>query len=248
MQNLEEYTLDAITTGVQEDEGTYTCLACGARFEEGEVYPLDGRFFTAQRAAAQHAQTAHGPWLEALLSQPGRYLALTEHQKTLVRLLAAGQSDAEVAKHTGASPATVRRQRFAFREKAKRAKMYLAVYALMEAGRAPRQEELVPIRAYAPEGDERFAITEKENARILQNAFESMQPLRLRAIPAKEKKKVAVLNVIATAFAPGREYTEPEVNAVLKEIYPEDHVSLRRYLVEYGFMQRQANGSRYCLL
>ena len=79
------------------------------------------------------------------------------------------------------------------------------------------------------------------------NNFLSLEPLRLKNFPAKEKKKIVVLVEIAGQFRRDVSYTEKEVNALLAEIYPEDYVTLRRYLIEYGFMDRTQNGSAYWL-
>jgi hypothetical protein len=41
-------------------------------------------------------------------------------------------------------------------------------------------------------------------------------------------------------------YAEKEINEILKAIY-EDYVMLRRYLIEYGFIDRKSDGSEYWL-
>lgn len=245
--DLEQLGLSELAGGIVAgpQPGSYTCLECGAVFSGEEVYPVDGRFFTAEKAARHHAAHAHGSRLEHLLGEDARYVALTDIQKELLRLLAQGHTDAEIARKTGTSPATVRRQRFTFREKAKQAKLYLAIYQLAMQGSGQAKEALVPILGGIPEGDERFLITTAEYASYIKNAFESTQPLRLRALPAKEKRKVAVLNEITKQFDPTREYTEKEVNALLRAIHQDDYVTLRRYLVEYRFMRRERDGSRY---
>jgi hypothetical protein len=53
-----------------------------------------------------------------------------------------------------------------------------------------------------------------------------------------------VLRKIAQQFKEGRQYSEKEVNRVLMRIY-EDHVLLRRYLIEYGFLDRTRDGAIY---
>jgi DNA-binding transcriptional ArsR family regulator len=60
----------------------------------------------------------------------------------------------------------------------------------------------------------------------------------LTSIPAQQKKRDAVLRFLAERFEPERMYDEREVNAVLREYHP-DVASLRRYLVDGGFLQRQ---------
>src|SRR5215212_10808491 len=60
---------------------------------------------------------------------------------------------------------------------------------------------------------------------------------RLRQIPASRKKRVIVLRRLLERFAPGRSYPESEVNELLREAH-EDVATLRRELVDYGFMVR----------
>jgi hypothetical protein len=60
---------------------------------------------------------------------------------------------------------------------------------------------------------------------------------RLRQIPASRKKRVVVLRRLLGRFAPGRAYPESEVNDLLREAH-DDVATLRRELVDYGFMVR----------
>lgn len=48
-----------------------------------------------------------------------------------------------------------------------------------------------------------------------------------------------VLEYVAGRFEPDRQYAEPEVNELLKSLH-DDHVSLRRYLVDEGLLDREA--------
>jgi hypothetical protein len=63
---------------------------------------------------------------------------------------------------------------------------------------------------------------------------------RLHTMPTRHVKRQLVLDRIAQRFEPGRTYDEREVDAVLKEIH-DDHAALRRYLVDDGFLTREAN-------
>lgn len=67
---------------------------------------------------------------------------------------------------------------------------------------------------------------------------------RLKEIPAKPKKLLAVLRWAIQRFEPGRRYEEREVSALLKEIHP-DYARLRRELVETGLLARQGGGGQY---
>ncbi len=71
--------------------------------------------------------------------------------------------------------------------------------------------------------------------RVLHSFFEGG---RLLSIPAQHSKRVIVLRYLAeTIFEPGREYPEGEVNQLLALRHP-DVASLRRSLVDEGFMSR----------
>ena len=74
---------------------------------------------------------------------------------------------------------------------------------------------------------------EEDNA-VLRAFFEGP---RLRQIPASRKKRVVVLRRLLERFAPGRSYPESEVNDLLREAH-DDVATLRRELVDYGFMVR----------
>lgn len=70
---------------------------------------------------------------------------------------------------------------------------------------------------------------------------------KLTHLPNKQKKTGVVMRWLATLFQPDRLYSEQEVNAVLKTVYEEDFVSLRRDLVDYGYLRRERGGGKYWL-
>ena len=92
--------------------------------------------------------------------------------------------------------------------------------------------------------DERLLITDEEYQKILGNIFESLDPLRLKVLSSREKKKLVALRRIAEEFEPDRQYSEKEVNAILKAIFP-DFATLRRDLIDYGYLKRTADCSAY---
>lgn len=94
---------------------------------------------------------------------------------------------------------------------------------------------------------DKFDITPEEEEKILNNVFSSLTPLKLKVISSKAKKKAVIFKKIAEQFEKGKKYTEMDVNAVLKQIYPEDHSTLRRGLIEMGYMDRKSDGSEYWL-
>jgi hypothetical protein len=61
---------------------------------------------------------------------------------------------------------------------------------------------------------------------------------RLTEIPAKEAKRMIVLERIALEFEPGVRYDEKEVNAIVGRFF-NDYASLRRYLIDAGLLARE---------
>ena len=65
-----------------------------------------------------------------------------------------------------------------------------------------------------------------------------IQDGRLVIVPTKRSKLLLVLDHLAQEFELGVTYPETDVNDVL-ERYHSDYVSLRRYLVDEGFLTRE---------
>jgi hypothetical protein len=74
-----------------------------------------------------------------------------------------------------------------------------------------------------------------EEERVLRQYFRAG---RLTEIPAKRSKRLIVLERMALEFDDGLRYPEREVNETLKR-FAEDHVSLRRYLIDEGLLSRE---------
>jgi hypothetical protein len=60
---------------------------------------------------------------------------------------------------------------------------------------------------------------------------------RLVAVPKRRSARLAVLDLLANQFEPGRRYSEKSVNSVLSRYHP-DFCALRRYLVDEEFLER----------
>jgi len=68
---------------------------------------------------------------------------------------------------------------------------------------------------------------------------------KLMMIPKKEKNKLLVLQIVLEMLkAKSLEFTEKELNEEIKEIYP-DYSLIRRYLVDYKFLERDNYGRMY---
>lgn len=62
---------------------------------------------------------------------------------------------------------------------------------------------------------------------------------RLTSIPTSHAKRLVILDWLAQLFEPGRRYSEQMVNLVLGQHHA-DTAALRRYMVEAGFLDREA--------
>ena len=229
-----------------EKNGLYKCLFCGTVFEQGIIYPIGEQFADAFKAVRIHMETAHGSVFHMLLSEDRRNTGLTDVQKEMLANFYNGLSDKDIAKTSGASPSTVRYQRFNFREKAKQAKLILAISELLEEKLKRKNNEFLEIHESATMVDERYIVTDAEADKIINTFFISLTPPILKSFSSKEKNKLVILRTITKQFEPSMKYTEKQVNEILKAIY-HDYATIRRYLIEYGFIGRTSDCSEYWL-
>jgi TetR/AcrR family transcriptional regulator len=78
---------------------------------------------------------------------------------------------------------------------------------------------------------------------------------RISAYPRKRRDRHILLKSIVLTLEDEKDYTEPEINEAIKSwltgmFDPQglDHVSLRRHLVDEGYLDRSRNGSRYWVI
>jgi hypothetical protein len=84
---------------------------------------------------------------------------------------------------------------------------------------------------------------QQDNARkVLKNYLNADGSLK--QIPPRGNKLLIVLHFIVDAFAFDTDYTEKEVNTILRRFHL-DTASLRRYLVDNNLLARESNGSKY---
>ena len=60
---------------------------------------------------------------------------------------------------------------------------------------------------------------------------------KLVAFPRKNDQMITVLNEVVQKFEPEKRYDERDVNVILEEVN-EDYCTIRRLLVDYGYMER----------
>ncbi len=249
MSNLSDLfwqaSLDDIKQGYayQHDSDEYVCLICGRTFQNGVIYPSGGQLYEARKYVVLHISESHKSPFHFLLELDKKLTGLTDHQKEILNLFYEGQSDADVAKALGTATSTVRNHRFSLREKQKQAKLFLAMMEIL-GEHVPKKQAFVEIPRNTIQVDARFAITEAESQAILSAYFPEGLNGPLKSFPLKEKRRVAILLHLIKAFEPNRTYTEKQVNEILKQSY-EDYVLLRRCMIEYGMMDRTADGSAY---
>jgi len=85
---------------------------------------------------------------------------------------------------------------------------------------------------------------QKQKQKILHSFFSSTAPLQLKKLPSKQQKLLIVLRRISQEFEPGKIYSEQEVKELLAKIYS-DYSTLRRSLVDFGYIKRTRDGSSY---
>lgn len=226
----------------RKQAGDYRCNYCQQSFEIERVYRFAEKMFLGKQAVQWHITAEHGGNLEQLLADESKYNTLTDKQKQLLIAFQSGKKDVKIAEEMNVSHSTIRHQKFSFREKAKQAKLYLAIYE--NAFSSGDEDEMIPIHNGATMVDERYFMTIEEKEKIIKENFDSLYPLKLKRLPKKEKKKIAVFSRIIEEFVTGRTYSEEEIKDILAGIFA-DYVTIRRYLIDYGYMNRTPDGKAY---
>ncbi|WP_238020273.1 DUF2087 domain-containing protein [Oceanobacillus jordanicus] len=241
-------TVDELTNGYVYDDlnDAYVCLLCNEGFEDGIIYPIDGTLYEAKKAVKRHIEDAHTSVFNYLIRLDKKYTGLSVHQKEILDYFKKGFSDKEIAEaQGGGSPSTIRNHRFKLKEKEKQAKVFLTLMKLLHKSSDKKSDnKFIHFHKGAKMVDDRYAITEEEKNKVLSTYFKQGLDGELDTFPSKEKRKIIVLQNIINRFEHERVYSEKEVNAILKGIYS-DYVTIRRYLIEYGFMNRSRDCTEY---
>ena len=90
---------------------------------------------------------------------------------------------------------------------------------------------------YAPEEDQ------EQDVRKVLKAYLNADGT-IRQLPPEGKKMLVILHFVLDAFSFDTNYTEKEVNIILRRFHV-DTATLRRNLVDYGLLDRERDGSRY---
>ena len=240
-------TIEDVKRGFTEDEDSYKCIICEEEFTKGRIYEIDNMLFDAKKATEIHIGKKHGSTLEYLLNMNTSFTGLTEVQRELLLLISSGLSDKDIAKKLGVANSTIRNHRYKLREKEKQARMFLAIMELLANDTNKKinvldKEKLEDAHKTAKNIDDRYNITDSEKENVIKNYMNENGGIK--TYPSKEKKKIIVLAEVAKNFKLGKKYSEKEINRVLKRIY-DDYVTIRRALIEYGFIERSKDCSSY---
>ena len=244
IKDIVELEIYQLKQGYILEKDTYQCIFCDKLYISGDIYTFDNHLVDAHKAIRLHVEEEHSSSFNAIITNDKKYTGLSKVQSDLMTYFYHDIPDKEIAEKTNTSTSTVRYQRYHLREKAKQAKAFLALFELMEE--KSKNVNTPIIHEGATMVDERYMTTAEETEKITQTYFSSQNPLVLKSFPAREKKKIVVLRRISQQFDKDRHYNEKEVNAILKAIF-NDFVTIRRYLIEYGFMDRTKNCNEYWL-
>ncbi len=243
-ENFWEANLDELKRGYTESLDSFECLLCGEKIEKGIIYPKEGVLYEAERYTKLHIEEKHGSVFQYLIGMNKKVTGLTDHQNSLLALFYEGKNDKEIQQELQiGSASTIRNHRFVLKEKERQAKIFLTLMELLKEKDQHAPAFLAPHKN-ATMVDDRYNMTQEEQQELEKKFFPQGVEGKLLKFPKKEKQKLGTLRVIIKRFEKGRNYNEREINEVLKTIY-DDYVTLRRYLIEYGFLDRKEDGSDY---
>ncbi|MFC6201747.1 DUF2087 domain-containing protein [Lactiplantibacillus nangangensis] len=232
--NLAKLTLNELQQGWHATPQGLACNYCQA------AWPSE----TSLDQLQNHLDIVHGGNQSQLLHLKSRYNTLTVKQQDLLTAFATGIKDQALAEQLQVAPATVRHQKFTFREKAKQAKFYLAVYETVfnTSTDAPVTNEATTA---VDTQNQAQLLTEDETAKILKTYFDFDQdPVRLKRLPQKHAALMTVLTRIVAEVPENIPLSVTAINAYLKPIYFDYH-TIRRELIKYQFIQPAMTSNQY---
>ncbi|MEG1004329.1 MAG: DUF2087 domain-containing protein [Clostridium sp.] len=239
--------IEEVKNGYIELDESYKCIICDSEFTKGRIYEIDSRLYDARKATELHILENHGSTLEYLLNMNPSFIGVSQVQRDLLVLIASGLTDKEIALKLGVAQSTIRNHRYKLREKEKQARLFLATMELIALNTNKKvnildKDKLCDAHKTATTIDDRYNITDKERESTIKNYMNETGAIK--TFPAKEKRKIIILSEIVKQFSKEKKYNEKEINRILKRIY-EDYATIRRALVEYGFMKRSNDCSSY---
>ena len=93
-----------------------------------------------------------------------------------------------------------------------------------------------------------MALKKMKWEKVLQTYFKNGLDGAVDIFPSKVKtQNYSAREDILKRFDQGKKYSEKEVNDIIKTAH-DDYVTVRRYFIEYGFMDRNSDGSQYWVI
>lgn len=240
-------TVEEIVLGYKEQKDAFYCIFCNMKYQKGHIYTINNKLYDAFGAVNKHHTSEHESTADYLLCQKSNLIGISDMQQQILKLMLEGKDDKTISKIAGIAASTVRNHRFKLREKEKQAKIFLALMQSLEnkTKRSIRQADTGTIEEIHPSAnmiDDRYNITDQDRSKTISSYINEYGSLS--QFPAKEKKKIIILREIMKNFKQHYTYNEGEVNEILQRIYG-DYPTIRRALIEYGFMERSADCSEY---
>lgn len=243
-ERLFNSSISDVKRGYSDELDEYVCLICGESMQKGVIYPKDNVFYEAEKYMKLHIKSAHGSVFEYLTDMDKSLSGLSHHQSKMLKLFYQGMNDDEIKNEMGiGSSSTIRNHRFVLREKERQAKIFLVLMELLKEG-SNKTYKNVKRQSSPVTGSKGNEIAREEKDKIIERYFPEGIYGPLKAIDMREKSRIVILEQLVNRFEQDKLYSEKEVNEILKEAFP-DFVTLRRYLIEYGFMDRKQDGSQY---
>jgi len=233
--------VNQLKKGYIKKEDKYICLCCGKTYEEDIIYPMGDVYYTPVKMIKNHIKEEHQGMFDMLINMDKKYTGLSDIQSSLVEEFYIGTSDDEISKKYDIAKSTVRNHRFRLKEKQKQAKIFLALMDLVDE-KSSVEDEIISFHKTATMIDDRYSVTKKQQKDSLDKFIDEQG--KVIRFPSKQKDKLIVLKHIIGYFDYDEKYKEIEVNAIIKDVY-DDFVTVRRYLIEYGFLDRKEDGSLY---
>ncbi|MGL1934666.1 MAG: DUF2087 domain-containing protein [Fibrobacterales bacterium] len=243
---IETAPLENVVKGVVIDQkkGELSCIICGKKFHRGVIYPHEKLLLEAHKAVEVHVAQEHGGVFHELLAGGKEVTGISDIQKELLECMYSGASDKDIAAQLGGkSESTIRNQRSTLRRKKREAKRLLALMEILEQ-RTNNSENFLSFHADLPTQDDRAVVSGGEAQKIYETYFDPKDPYKVLRFPKKQKIKLVILKRVSQLFKKGASYSEKEVNEILKPVY-HDYIEMRRYLIDYAFLERTADGSQY---
>lgn len=237
---------EELKKGYVEKDEKFICLLCGREISRGIVYPDGDTIYESEKYMQVHIAKAHISVFDYLINIDKKFTGLTDHQTKLLKLFYSGKTDKQIQDEMDISgSSTIRNHRFVLKEKERQSKVFITLMNLLKI-----KDKDAPVFVDLPKTakmiDDRYNVTLEERQKILKKYFPDGVEGFLKTFVLKEKQRFVVLHEITKRFTAGKIYNEKEVNEIIKSAYS-DYVTVRRFLIEYGFLDRKPDGSQYWL-